>query len=338
MTTPPPQIQHTTLPPLEIPRASSLDDFLKRVEEAGRPVAYRLKEDERFPAFAKWTEHHFSNSSIPVTAHYCTSERLFDVANASIWQLAVSAIKHETTLGDYVRSLQAHRRSKAGSVYSPLGSQILSGTEMYLRRQYEDQDQWKPLLKDMESFQKFLPVPADDIRTVGFWISGGGISSQMHFDSDGDHNMNFQIQGRKLMTLYEPMDGLQNLYPLPGRGSALSLVDPYRPKTLKRFPRVVHTQPHVMELRAGEVLFIPKQWWHDVRHLGDWNVNVTAWYQRGRRKTRDKREGAWLAGTWRDTLVAWGYVGKLLVVAAVVASMLLVRQFSRQRRTPKKDT
>jgi len=32
------------------------------------------------------------------------------------------------------------------------------------------------------------------------------------------------------------------------------------------------------DMRAGDILFIPSCWWHQVNHHGDFNVNVTYWF------------------------------------------------------------
>ena len=92
-----PEITYTQV--TKIPRASSLAEFRELVEKEGKPVAYRLKEDEKFPAFEKWNEEYFSNSKIQVLAHQCTTPRNFDVVNSSVLQLALSAIKHPIALG-----------------------------------------------------------------------------------------------------------------------------------------------------------------------------------------------------------------------------------------------
>lgn len=314
-----PQISYTKT--TKIPRASSLQDFLERVQE-GNPVAYSIPPAQQFPAFAKWNEDYFANNPVRVEAHNCTTERVFDVTNATILELAYSAIKHKISLGGFVQNMKRHRHNQKTSEYSPIGSQVLSGTELYLRHNFVNRDSFEDILPDLQDYHTFLPIDTPyNVRTLGFWISGGRMSTQMHFDNEGEDNMNFQIRGRKLMTLYAPQDGIQHLYPLPGRGASLSLVDPYHPN-LRRFPRIVHTKPHVFELHAGDVLFIPSRWWHDVRHLDAWNVNVTCWYQRQRRPVRDKHEGPWFVVTWADTLVAWSYIGKILVVKVVVTLML----------------
>ena len=322
--TQPPLPQITYTETTEIPRASCLNDFLERVKQ-GNPVAYKIPPPEQFPAFSKWNEGYFSHSQVPVEAHDCTTERVFDVANSTILELARSAMKHKITLGEFVQNMKRHRQSQKTGDYSPIGSQVLSGTELYLRHNFVNRPSFQDILPDLQDYHRFLPVddPSDTVRTLGFWISGGRMSTQLHFDNEGEDNMNFQIRGRKLMTLYAPKDGIHNLYPLPGRGASLSLVDPYHPN-FQKFPRLAHTKPRVIELQAGEVLFIPARWWHDVRHLDAWNINVTCWYSRQRgQPVRDKNEGPWFVVTWADTLVAWSYIGKILVVKLVVLVMRL---------------
>ena len=66
-----------------------------------------------------------------------------------------------------------------------------------------------PALTLMET--RFLPKGAKGgleatLRTVGLWVSGQGVQSLLHYDETGDHNLNFQLAGKKRVTLFPPSD------------------------------------------------------------------------------------------------------------------------------------
>ena len=50
---------------------------------------------------------------------------------------------------------------------------------------------------------------------------------------------------------------------------------------IKRFPNFSQTQPRIVELERGDVLFVPRHWWHFVENIGcygtDINISVNSW-------------------------------------------------------------
>lgn len=71
---------------------------------------------------------------------------------------------------------------------------------------------------------------------------------------------------RKQWILFPPTD-TNNLYPtrIPyEESSVFSSVD-FRTPDLRVYPLLQRTTPHVVELSAGDILFVPHLWWHFVR-------------------------------------------------------------------------
>jgi hypothetical protein len=97
-------------------------------------------------------------------------------------------------------------------------------------------------------------------------------------------NIACNIVGRRRFTLFPP-DQLENLYVGPldftPAGQAISLVDVRNPD-LERFPKFSDAQQVVLvaELDAGDALFLPSMWWHNVEGLEDLNVLVNYWWRR----------------------------------------------------------
>lgn len=120
------------------------------------------------------------------------------------------------------------------------------------------------------------------------WISPGGITVGLHYDHA--ENFNFQLRGEKIFTLYPP--GVRAYYPMPmfSQTAHISRVfrDGPRPD-LSRFPRFNPSNALRIELHAGDVLYLPAYWWHQVESLGNENVNLNFW---------------WLAPAWKQ-LLCW---------------------------------
>lgn len=113
-------------------------------------------------------------------------------------------------------------------------------------------------------------------RSPQLWISPQEVSGPLHFDLY--ESFLAVVRGRRRVTLAAP-GRFSRFYPYPLRAdgpAGCSRVDAERPD-FDRFPRFrgVETRPCVVE--AGEMLYIPPRWWHQVHSL-EAGVSVTWWY------------------------------------------------------------
>ena len=138
----------------------------------------------------------------------------------------------------------------------------------------------RPLIDDVRlPFELFAPEPSQRLERDFFspwnsrlWIGTAGNITPCHFDRA--HGVLCQIRGVKRVYMFSPEDS-PNLYPHSGdRSDAhaarvdvnavfsgdLGLLE----AQLARFPRLARAQPHVCDLLAGEILYIPPGWWHCV--------------------------------------------------------------------------
>lgn len=112
------------------------------------------------------------------------------------------------------------------------------------------------------------------------WI-GNRTCIAPHFDNT--ENIACVVGGKRRFTLFPP-DQISNLYPGPldrtPAGQPVSLVDVRHPD-LARFPRYTEALQvaEVAELSAGDALYIPALWWHNVEGLEDLNVLVNYWWR-----------------------------------------------------------
>ncbi len=115
---------------------------------------------------------------------------------------------------------------------------------------------------------------------ASIWI---GNPTRIAAHHDVPDNLACVVAGRRRFTLFPP-DEVANLYVGPldftPAGQAVSLVDITRPD-LQRFPRYAQAlaRAQVVELAAGDALFIPSLWWHHVEALDAFNVLVNYWWR-----------------------------------------------------------
>lgn len=106
---------------------------------------------------------------------------------------------------------------------------------------------------------------------TNFWI-GANTRSGLHFD----YNDNFlaQVHGSKLVYLAAPEEA-KNLYPLP-ENYTKTQVNPMNPD-FDRYPKLKNAKFYVGEINAGDVLFIPKGWYHYI-YAPSQSISLNCWY------------------------------------------------------------
>ncbi|XP_007227984.3 HSPB1-associated protein 1 homolog isoform X3 [Astyanax mexicanus] len=116
-----------------------------------------------------------------------------------------------------------------------------------------------------------------DGRESTLWIGTNGANTPCHLDTYG-YNLVFQIQGRKRWHLFPP-DDADCLYPtrIPyEESSVFSRVSIIKPD-LCQFPAFRRARAHVATLQPGQVLFVPRHWWHYVESVDPVTVSVNSW-------------------------------------------------------------
>ncbi|XP_058587161.1 HSPB1-associated protein 1 isoform X4 [Neofelis nebulosa] len=121
--------------------------------------------------------------------------------------------------------------------------------------------------------------PGRNGRESTLWIGSMGAHTPCHLDSYGC-NLVFQVQGRKRWHLFPPED-TPFLYPtrIPyEESSVFSKINVVNPD-LKRFPRFCKARRHMVTLSPGQVLFVPRHWWHYVESIDPVTVSINSWIE-----------------------------------------------------------
>jgi hypothetical protein len=202
------------------------------------------------------------------------------------------AMQSTIAFGDYVQYVRLAAEQQDGDESHNLETVYLA-----------QQDIYSELLKDIslphaisagvtQNIDNKRPTHPTTPKLIGhgklystmMWFGPAGCVTPLHFDPMD--NMFFQYVGRKRVLLYPPQnddknpdyenvyyagDGLSSQY----NTSAVNVEVP----DLQQFPNFANAPPAFLaEVAPGDVLFIPKRWWHHVRSL-DTSVSVNAWFR-----------------------------------------------------------
>lgn len=158
----------------------------------------------------------------------------------------------------YAHAFGSHRRDDIRYYYKNSIKQLPSG--------HDDSSR----LPEIGHYLKHAPVK-------NLWLSGSGLTVGLHFDPA--ENLNFQLRGRKRFTLYPA--GIRGYYPLPMFSQTAHISGVFRDgpqPDLTKFPAFDPRKAIEVELRTGDVLYIPAYWWHQVDSLDVENVNLNFWW------------------------------------------------------------
>ncbi len=249
---------------MEVQKVTSALEFEKFVERK-MPVifeGYAINWD----AHKKWDMQFFKENlgDIKVDRMRSTSNIHPDFNSTKDWET------YESSLKEYLQDVSSSNDTNELSYY------FLAGDALKILCNYEYNPLLEALLRDFS-----LPgfYQKDTLKNIGLWISGRGPVSWLHFDKDHSDNFNVQVGGSKYFCLFDPKDA-PNLY-LKGM-----LESPYynfsnidiRNLDYAQMPNAKNVIKHEGVLNPADMLYIPADWLHSFKHLGDFNVNLTFWW------------------------------------------------------------
>jgi hypothetical protein len=131
------------------------------------------------------------------------------------------------------------------------------------------------------------------------YIGPAGTVTPLHHDLP--ENLYAVVRGRKRITLFHPDDS-KFLYrnPFWSRLPNFSQVNPEAPD-LDAFPKYGRARPLVIDLKAGETLYIPSFWWHHLRNM-ETSIAMSFWWPEGWRQPV-----AWAAARYKALTTSDGH-------------------------------
>ncbi len=132
----------------------------------------------------------------------------------------------------------------------------------------------------LPDFQRQNPCPLLNSNIIPrVWI-GGKTKVQAH--NDMDHNLAIVAAGTREFLLFPP-EQVENLYIGPFHktpsGPSITLANIDKPD-FEKFPRLEAAlkTAQLAKLEAGDALFIPQYWWHQVKATAEINMLVNYWW------------------------------------------------------------
>lgn len=171
--------------------------------------------------------------------------------------------------GDYLMYLkffeERHGRSASDSITTPSDEELV-----YLAQN----DAFEELYQDF-GIPDLTSLGEGKIYNCMVWMGPYGCVSPLHFDPMDNALM--QFVGVKQVLMYPPES-----YVYAGTDGNQSNTSPLNPEetlNLKKHPLAADLPPPLKcRLTPGDVLFIPKKWWHFVRTVQT-SVNINCWWR-----------------------------------------------------------
>jgi oxalate decarboxylase/phosphoglucose isomerase-like protein (cupin superfamily) len=176
----------------------------------------------------------------------------------------------DSTLGEYIDLIVSDDPARR--------HRYLSGDEIQILADYTRNNPALALLS--QDFDVPNYFDREQLKTIGFWISADGLVASLHYDSDGSHNLNVQVKGKKRVLVFSPR---QFMHPVsgikPSFGSFNFSQANIEAPDEQRFPGLRTARCSEAIIEEGDMLYIPSYWYHAVYHLGRININVNFWWQ-----------------------------------------------------------
>ncbi len=222
----------------------------------------------RWPACSKWSIPYFDKQigDLNIKYRYSTSRLHPDLTKLNIHSVKHDDVFKQGSLQYFLNQINTNKKNEFVFLCA-------SGLPVFSNGQYNKE--LKPLLDDIEIPQLFM---SNMLRSSGLWISPKNIVSWLHYDKNGLHNLNAQIQGQKRVLLFSPQE-MQNYYLCPDNPETInySQIDITNPD-YNKYPLFKKSFYYEGILNAGEILYIPAYWLHSFEHLGDVNINLNYWW------------------------------------------------------------
>lgn len=117
------------------------------------------------------------------------------------------------------------------------------------------------------------------MNMVVMWFSSGGTSSVLH--NDEQENLLTLVSGTKHLLLFPPEEAAK-LYVHEADRPGLSPIE-QRNVDMQLFPKFAEASATNVTLHEGDMLYIPRKWWHQVESPADTgrNLGVNFWWYAG---------------------------------------------------------
>jgi hypothetical protein len=245
-------------PPAPVPRFSGLSHEQFLAEIAFRSPAILTDIVRDWPAASKWTPQYLKErcGNIWVRVRRYGPDPELTFLDQSAW------ISERVRLSEYIDYITLGRQPIRTSGAATLKGQAWEWTLRECPAAFEQDPQLRQDLR----FEGLIP---DQFPIVlpHLWLGPAGYVTGLHADLV-PFSLLAHLYGRKLLFLFPPNQE-PSLYPQtdrPVQYAMYSAVNGFDPD-LERHPRFADARGFQAELQPGELLYIPRGWWHLVQAL-----------------------------------------------------------------------
>ncbi|KAL4239338.1 Cupin superfamily protein [Mactra antiquata] len=146
---------------------------------------------------------------------------------------------------------------------------------------YIDYKYMKELFQDHPDVLKYVSwgnfgLDDRDGNDSTIWIGSHGAYTPCHQDTYG-FNLVAQLHGRKRWYMFDPSQ-TEYMYPtrIPYEESSIYSEVNIRYPDLNKHPRFQKSTPYIVDLEPGDVLYVPRHWWHFVECLES-TITINTW-------------------------------------------------------------
>lgn len=224
----------------------SADEFLREHYSVNRPVILGSVASD-WPAAQKWSPEYLREKLGTAEIEYQG-----DRQNDADFETRKDAHLRKAAFREFIDLIQS------GSGNSAYLTAYNSGTNAMATA---------PLLPDLGRLDTFLSHEAGRTEAM-LWMGPEGTFTPLHHDLT--NNLLVQLRGRKRVIMASPLE-TPNLY---NTRHVFSVIKDVTTASLADFPKLQHVGFLDFTLEAGDALFIPIGWWHQVTAL-DFSVSAT---------------------------------------------------------------
>mmetsp|Transcript_8630 Transcript_8630/g.15673 ORF Transcript_8630/g.15673 Transcript_8630/m.15673 type:complete len:270 (+) Transcript_8630:289-1098(+) len=141
------------------------------------------------------------------------------------------------------------------------------------------------IMNDLDSLPTFMRKDSshnlqygDHHQSMALWVGRGDADSGLHFDTNFGGFM-YLVSGRKQVMMF-PNEDAAYLYMRGGSHrmeSSLFLGQILERQDEKKYELLQKTTPYLAVMEAGDALYIPNKWFHEVYSQGNPSIGVSAW-------------------------------------------------------------
>jgi lysine-specific demethylase 8 len=221
-----------------------------------------------WPASSKWSISYFNEIIGDMEIEYRQSPSNLhpDLNQINIHQLHHDDLFKKSTLNYFLKKINHNQHKEFVFLCA-------SGLPVFSKNNFNEA--LNALINDFEIPSLFM---RSALISAGLWISPKNVISWLHYDKNGLHNLNAQIQGQKRVLLFSPQF-VSNYYLYPYTTelvnfSQINIINP----DYNKHPLFKNARYYEGILEAGDILYIPAYWLHSFEHLGATNINLNFWW------------------------------------------------------------